>query len=88
MYDAYVKVAVNYFESTGTLGDAAGAAWDEDGIWVDDHYDINDNPELLDVETRYNIMGGTFTATSNGAADGNLSGLQGKISVNISIIHQ
>lgn len=137
LYDAYLKVAINYFESTGTLGDEAGsqeayfiitvngekersttsgdlidgrylnnpysvtfniqdekryisvsiAAWDSDFLF-DDHYDINDSPELVDYETRYDITGGTFTATSDGAADGGLSGLQGKITVEISTVRR
>jgi len=135
LYDAYVRVAITYFESTGTLSDEAGyqeayfiitvngeskrsssstelidgrylknpysatfnipdetqyvsvsiAAWDSD-FFVDDHYDTSDNPQLVDYETRYNITGGTFTHTSDGAVDGGLQGPQGKIIVEITTI--
>jgi len=135
LYDAYIKMAITYFESTGSLGDEAGyqeayfiitvngeskrsssstelidgrylknpysatfnipdetqyvsvsiAAWDSDSF-VDDHYDTSDNPQLVDYETRYNITGGTFTHTSDGAVDGGLQGLQGKIIVEITTI--
>ena len=60
----------------------------ESDTFVDDRYDTSDNPESIDYETRYDITGGTFTATSDGAADGGLSGLQAKITVEIRIVRQ
>ena len=137
LYDAYLKVVITYFESTGTLSDEWGVqeayfiisvngeekrnnavhlkdgrylnnpfsaiynipddnqyvsviieAWESDTWSSADHYDIGDDSGVNDYETRYDILSGTFTATSDGAADGGLEGLQAKITVEISIVRQ
>ena len=62
--------------------------WDSDGGWTgDEQYDAGsiagDAPSALRYEKLFDILGGTVTETSNGAADGSLQGPQAKIIVEI-----
>jgi len=65
--------------------------WDGDGGWSgDEQYDCGStpgtSPDALVYRKQFNILGGTITETSDGAADGSLDGPQAKIIVEVRAI--
>ena len=66
--------------------------WDEDSWDFDDPYDASSAsgscPDGCVYKKQFNLLGGTVTETSDGAADGNLQGPQAKIIVEIVVVPQ